>query len=269
MTVTFAQELEKRRLEIFESECKSIYHEEEINEGRKMVSEAFKKVAILGLTNQAGYELYVNYYAEEDKNWIKFFLHTAIENFMDPYVVEEAAMLQYFTLKLEGYEAITYLLTLYGVCSLMRGIDRCEVLSKIYGLYPRPLDKQTEEELKEIFSVRDLTHIEVNNLYESGLIPVLSRKQYFFVTTTEKVLNTMDDYFVVRLFLNIDAKQGALILKGLSDKAGNKIRKNITRRLEESINEELESMKVAKVENIVNEIKNLFNIMVEMMQEKN
>lgn len=272
MKELFREEIMKIKFEVidFEENLKKS-ESKKIEEERKKIIDDFRDVAILDCVidkyHQTGVERYVNYAEHEDKIWLKEFLHIAIDNFMDADVVEEIAMLHYFTLNLHGYEAFRYLLNLYCICGLLRGRTAAVVFAKIRGIYPPFFNKQIEDELEKYRFVEDANGEEVTNLYESGLIPLLDRKQYFVVTMTEYSLKTMDEYFVSKMLRDLDEKQGALLMRGLSNKAAEKVRKNITSRLNVAIDEKLETMKGAKVEDIVNAMEQIFNQISMQMQE--
>lgn len=275
MKELFKEEFIKIQTEVARFEENFEKCEKEIEEERKKIIEILKDIVVLergiGMYHQIGAERYVNYVENEDKIWLKEFLNTAIEYFMDPDEVEDISMLHYFTLNLHGYEAFRYLLTLYGVCSLLYGVEGLTVFEEIQRIYTPLYDidaeMDLEEELEKISLIEDLNKEEVTNLYESGLIPLLSREQYFVTTMTDYALKTIDDYFMCKILRGLDEKQGALLMRGLSNKAAEKVRKNITRRLEVAIDEELETMEGAKVEDIVNAIRQIFNQMTIQIQE--
>ena len=275
MKELFKEEFIKIQTEVARFEENFDKCEKEIEEERKKIIEILKDIVVLErgieMYHQIGVERYVNYVENEVKVWLKEFLNTAIEYFMDPDEVEDISMLHYFTLNLHGYEAFRYLLTLYGVCSLLcgvKGLTVFEEIQRIYTpLYDIDAEMDLEEELEKISLIEDLNKEEMTNLYESGLIPLLDRKQYFVVTMTEYSLKTMDEYFVSKMLRDLDEKQGALLMRGLSNKAAEKVRKNITSRLNVAIDEKLETMKGAKVEDIVNAMEQIFNQISMQMQE--
>ena len=269
MTYSFYKEIDEKILEVLELEGKQ--DEKTITEGREKVLEAVKNLLILSLAMQrhvtVGMERYVNFYQKENIPWIKDFVHEVLENYMSAETVEEVFMQKYFTLNLQDYDAIVYLFTLYGVCYLINGENGRFILSRIDMLYPQLLDKQMEEKLLEFCRYDDLDNAEVQNLYESGLIPALDRKQYFIVTMTEYAIQVMEDYFILKTFLEPDEKQIALIMKGVSAKAQQRIRQNVSSRVNNAIDNELESIQVARVEDIVNAMKTVFARMLTVIEE--
>ena len=194
MTEKFYKEVEACNAEIEKSK---------LNQSENPVFDAIKKSYILHLTcSKWGIEGLERYSSYLEKGSL---FHDMVEQYRE-YVsrqkeLEEKLLARYILSDLTGEEGLYYLILVYAVCSeeweFCFGYapkfkyDRA-LLDKILSLLPvKWREDERVEKLREVSECTDIREVKVENLKESGYIPLLDRNQYFAVTMMEMILPTI------------------------------------------------------------------------------
>ena len=153
----------------------------------------------------------------------------------DPELVESLCTGKLFALCLEGFEALQFILMMVGVCAIENYANPRIIQELLLSILPEKL----EEEYRKSLETRSETHLTDNetedeipeSFFEAGIVVKPSDEQYFLMRIADYALKELDDAGMQRLLRDVDNRDLAMAMKGLSGPCRRKICTNLSKRL--------------------------------------
>lgn len=179
----------------------------------------------------------------------KDFLSSIIRLIVDgtrPELVEELSTAKYFARGVEGFEALQYLLMMFGGLAIQDGEHPLIIEEKLLSLVPmgvvnRYKQKQKENNIKtEINKESDISYLE--KFYEGEIAVECGDEYYFQLKIVDYALRSLDDMSTQRFLRDVDFIDLALVLRGVSGAARKQVLSNLSPRVAVMITEDMEFM---------------------------
>lgn len=197
---------------------------------------------------------------------------TLIIDGTDPELVEEILTAKYYAEDLTGYEALHYLLMMYGCLAVQTGENPRIIEEKLLALVPDRIadlyyenQNQTAENRQKHESTKDLDIL--NQYYNGGIAAAPGDAYYFQIKVADYAVRSLDDRCIQRVLKEVDNYDLSLAMKGLSGEARHRLFDNLSKRVAEMIAEDMDLMGPVMIRDVVSAITKIFNIIIVLISK--
>lgn len=243
-------------------------------EGNKILIEIIEKMCELtnivrkeGLLalEEAAYDLDDVFYGKYLKSMIML-----IVDGTDPELVEELSTARYFSANLSGYEALHYLVMMFGGLSIQAGENPRIIEEKLLSLVPEEVAEMYRQKQNEPCENKQEQEIGLNldileEYYSGGIAAVPGDEHYFQIKVADYAIKSLDDRGIQRVLRDVDNRDLSLAMKGLSGEVRHRIFDNLSRRLAVMIAEDMEFMGPVRMRDVASAIMKIFSAVIKLI----
>lgn len=222
-----------------------------------------RKEGLLSLEEKA-YE-----YAEENRCKNLRTMIMLIVDGTDPELVEELSLSKYFSLGLEGFKAIEYLIYMIGSLAIQDGQNTRIIEERLLALVPDEVEehyRRKQDEERDCIEGLELD-LSILEKYYSGDIDATPGDGYYSnIKVTDYAIRTLDDRGIQRVLVDVESQDLVLAMKGLSGEVRKRLFDNLSRRYAVMIAEEIEYVGQVRKEDITEAVMNIFTIIIKLIR---
>ena len=188
----------------------------------------------------------------------------------DPELVEQLCLSRYFSLNLDGYEGLQYLVMMIGCLAIQAGENPRIIEEKLRAMIPEgvadALQKKhsKREQIKFDFTIEDNM-----NSFEDLCVGDISAKPndayYYQIKIADYAIKSLDDRSIQRFLGDVDNYYFTLAMKGLSGEARRRIFINLSPRVAAIIADDMEFLPVIEMKEVADAIMNIYSDMVKLI----
>lgn len=188
----------------------------------------------------------------------------------DPELVEELGTARYFAANVIGYDALQYLVMLFGSLAIQAGENPRIIEEKLLSLIPeeasqiyRKKQEKTRESKPSPSAELDVDILE--QYYNGGIAATPGDAFYFQIKVADYTIKSLDDRSIQRVLRDVDNCDLALAMKGLSGEVRRRLFNNLSRRLAVMIAEDMEFMGPVRMKDVSVAVIKIFNIIIKLI----
>ena len=208
---------------------------------------------------------------ETDKKYLKTMIMLVVDG-TDPELIEEICLMRYMASGFKGYEALIYMLQMFGVLAIQAGENPRVIEEKLLAMVPESVcdmfRHREEEKIKSSFlqKVEDIDMSKVEKLYEGELNRDVVNAGYPEVEKLDCLVKVISDRALQRALREIYNADLELAMKGLSGEGRHRIFSNMSKRLCVMIAEDLEDMGRGRKCDIGEAARRIYDIFMRLME---
>lgn len=192
----------------------------------------------------------------------------------DPKVIEEIGLAKYFSAGYEGYEAIQYMLYLFGVLLIQQGANPRVIEEYLLSILPDRVSEEyrrreetayvaEEEAYRKNQEELDMSVVE--KYYKGEMSLRYGEDGYFLYRVLEFVFQNLDDRQIQRLLREVDNADLEVMMFGLSGESRYALFRNLSKRLAIMVAEDMDYCKEALTKDIENAGYKVLDILIRLM----
>lgn len=187
-----------------------------------------------------------------------------------PDLVEEISTARYFAANLSSYEALHYLIMMFGSLAIQAGENPRVIEEKLLALLPTEVetayrDKQEVQEPISINASGNDNEACLEKYYKGGIAVTSDNEYYFQIKILDYAIRSLDDRSVQRLLRDVDNCDLTLAMKGLSGEARRCFLDNLSTRLAIMIAEDLENLGAVPLRDVATAVIKIFNVLIKLI----
>lgn len=187
-----------------------------------------------------------------------------------PDLVEEICTARYFAANLLGYEALHYLIMMFGSLAIQAGENPRVIEEKLLALLPSEVetayrDKQEVQDSTNVRTECNDSEAHLEKYYKGGIAVTSDNEYYFQIKVLDYAISSLDDRGVQRLLRDVDNCDLTLAMKGLSGEARHRFLDNLSRRLAIMIAEDLENLGAVPLRDVSTAVMKIFNVLMKLI----
>lgn len=267
----FYQELYKQNKAV--KELEHVWNNEKNEEGKGCLVDALLKIA--ELSNVARKEgllaLESMAFRLEDAmgyQYLKMMITLVVDG-MEPEIIEEMCTAKYFATGLEAYEALQYMIFMYGTLSIQQGENPYIIEQKMLTLVSESITELYHRKLVEVEREKQQpkeADLSVMEKYYIGDVAVeYGDEAYFLVKVIDYIIKTIDDRSIQRVLRDVDNNDVAIMMCGVSGDARKRIFSNMSERLGIMIAQNMDFMGPIKVKDVSDATNKVFSIITRLI----
>ena len=193
----------------------------------------------------------------------------------DPKVIEEIGLAKYFSAGYEGYEAIQYMLYLFGVLLIQQGANPRVIEEYLLSILPDRVSEEYRRRVEAAYAAEcdayrmnpeELDDMSVVEKYYEGEMNLrYGDDGYFLFRVLEFVFQNLDDRQVQRLLREVDNADLEVMMFGLSGESRYALFRNLSKRLAIMVAEDMDYCKEALTKDIENAGYKVLDILIRLM----
>lgn len=197
--------------------------------------------------------------------YLKFMLLLIVDG-TAPEVLEEICTAKYFSANLTGYEALHYLIMMFGSIALQQGEQLRIIEEKLLALIP--------DDAAEIYRRKKAEHEDdkaesgvhlLEQYYNGDVAAKLGDEYYFELKATDYAIRSLDNREIQRVLREVENSDLELAMKGLSGEARHKLFDNLSNNLALMIAEDLEFMGSVRLKDISAAVVKILNVIIQLI----
>ncbi len=194
----------------------------------------------------------------------------------DPEHVEEITLARYFASNSRGYEALQYLIMMYGVLGIQSGMNPRVLKESLENLLPEEISDEYEwlNEAKELTEKQETKEDEpdmsiVEKLCGGDTTSYVQPgdRYYYVVRLVEDLISQLDEQAVQRILQDVKNHDLACAMKILGGEARSKIFRNISKRLAVMIAEDMNYMGPVRVRDAGEACRNILLTLLKLVEQ--
>lgn len=189
-----------------------------------------------------------------NNRYLKNMIITVVDG-TDPITIEEMYTAKYFSLGLEDYEALQYLIHMHGILAIQEGENPYIIGEKLSMFVPDSVADLYYDKVRKLEEEKrnpKETELSVIEKYYTGddVAVEYGEDAYFLIKIMDYIVKTINDRNIQRLLRDVDNKDLMLMMRGFSGEARKRIFDNMSTRLGIMIAEDMDRMGAVKVKDI-------------------
>lgn len=182
-----------------------------------------------------------------------------------PEVLEEICTAKYFSANLTGYEALHYLIMMFGSLALQQGEQPRIIEEKLLSLIPDEAVEIYCKEKAEQEENNTESGVHLLEQYYNGEIAAKPGDEYYFqLKATDYAIRSLDDRAIQRVLREVENSDLELAMKGLSGEVRHRLFDNLSNNLALLIAEDLEFMGPVRLKDISASVVKILNVISEL-----
>lgn len=193
----------------------------------------------------------------------------------DPEILEEIMITKYFSLGLSGYEAIQFLMMLYGCLAMQAGEHKIRIVKRLLAMLPEELADEyiKNEEAKAEKKGNDdfLSELEIkymSPLYSGDVQATPEDDCYYLLKVTDHTIRMLDDLGTQLLIKKANQHDLLLLMKGASGDCRRHILDNMSKHLAAMTTDDYNMLGPVKLKDIASSTRAVFEIIVTMIRHE-
>ena len=187
----------------------------------------------------------------------------------DPELIEEMGLSHYFAKNLEAFEAIQYLLIIYGILAIQSGGEEKYVRDRLLALLPCDAENLYIKERQELLSTPEAQEKEMNDrlsqCYYGSIATKPGEKDYYKLKAASEAICAIDDENMKRVIKDIDRNELIYALRGISGEARQRILSNMPILAAIKVIDNMEHSGPARMTDLVQCSMNIYALIVKLI----
>lgn len=189
----------------------------------------------------------------------------------EPELVEEISTARFFSTNLSGYDALHYIVMMFGCLAIQAGENPRIIKEKLLSLIPYEavdiyMQKQKEAEESKPVQDDELKLKILEECYTGGIAAIPGDDYYFQIKVTDYAIKSLDDRNIQRVLRDVDNCDLAVAMKGLSGDARRRLFSNLSSRLAIMIKEDMEFMGPVRMKDVSSAVLKIYNIIIRLIR---